>query len=156
MPNPETQKRILSVKIKRLPHGADIDLPSYATNGSAGMDIRAAIANNLTVAPGDRCAVPCGFAMAIPPGLEAQIRPRSGLALKYGVTVANAPGTIDSDYRGEIAVIIMNLSGENFTITRGMRIAQMIIASVEFCNLIEVNELNETSRGSNGFGSTGV
>ena len=120
------------------------------------MDICAAITANLTLGPGKRWAVPCGFAMAIPPGFEAQIRPRSGLALKHGVTIANAPGTIDSDYRGEIAVIMINLGSENFVITRGMRIAQMVIAMVAQCHPVEVGALDVTTRGADGFGSTGV
>ena len=156
MPNPETPSNLISIAMKRLPHGVDIDLPSYATGGAAGMDICAAITANLTLGPGERRAVPCGFAMAIPPGVEAQIRPRSGLALKHGVTIANAPGTIDSDYRGEIAVIMINLGSENFIITRGMRIAQMVIATVAQCHPVEVGALDVTTRGADGFGSTGV
>ena len=156
MPNPKAKILPLSIAMKRLPHGADIDLPSYATAGAAGMDIRAAIKADLTLAPGERRAGPCGFAIALPSGLEAQIRPRSGLALKYGVTIANAPGTIDSDYRGEVAVIMVNLGREHFIITRGMRIAQMVISTVVLCHPLEVNDLDDTSRGDGGFGSTGV
>ena len=156
MPNPKTEMPTLSIAMKRLPHGAGIDLPSYATAGAAGMDIRAAIKADLTLAPGERCAVSCGFAMAVPSGFEAQIRPRSGLALKYGVTIANAPGTIDSDYRGEIAVIMVNLGREHFIITRGMRIAQMVIATVALCQPLEVDDLDDTARGDGKFGSTGI
>ncbi len=156
MPNPEAKTHPIFIAMKRLPHGADIDLPYYATAGAAGMDIRAAVETDFTLAPGERHAIPCGFAMAVPPGYEAQIRPRSGLALKHGVTIANAPGTIDSDYRGEIAVILINLSSENFIITRGMRIAQMVIATVAMCHPMEASDLDVTARGADGFGSTGV
>ena len=156
MPNPEEKAHPISIAMKRLPHGVDIDLPSYATNGAAGMDIQAAVETDFTLAPGVRHAIPCGFAMVVPPGYEAQIRPRSGLALKHGVTIANAPGTIDSDYRGEIAVIMINLGSENFIITRGMRIAQMVIAAVALCHPVEVSDLDITARGADGFGSTGV
>ena len=156
MPNPEENAHPISIAMKRLPHGLDIDLPFYATRGAAGMDIRAAVENDFTLAPSERHAIPCGFAMSVPPGYEAQIRPRSGLALKHGVTIANAPGTIDSDYRGEIAVIMINLGSENFIITRGMRIAQMVIAAVALCHPVEVSDLDITARGADGFGSTGV
>ena len=156
MASPEANTHPISIAMKRLPHGVDIDLPFYATNGAAGMDIRAAVETDFTLAPGVRHAIPCGFAMAVPRGYEAQIRPRSGLALKHGVTIANAPGTVDSDYRGEIAVIMVNLSSENFIITRGMRIAQMVIAAVALCHPVEVSDLDITARGADGFGSTGV
>lgn len=146
----------MSIQIKRLPNAAGIDLPSYATAGAAGMDICAALAKDMTLAPGERCVVPSGFAIAIPIGFEAQIRPRSGLAFKNGVTVANAPGTIDSDYRGEVGAIMINLGREAFTITKGMRIAQMVIAPVSQCALVEVDELDISVRGDGGFGSTGV
>jgi dUTP pyrophosphatase len=156
MPNPETRTHLISIAMKRLPHGVDIDLPSYATIGAAGMDVRAALESDFTLAPGERHAIPCGFAMAVPLGLEAQIRPRSGLALKHGITIANTPGTIDSDYRGEISVVLINLGRENFIITRGMRIAQMVIAEVTRCCPLEVNDLDHTVRGADGFGSTGI
>ena len=156
MPSPKAKTNPISIAMKRLPHGIDIDLPFYATTGAAGMDIRAAVETDFTLAPGKCHAIPCGFAMAMPPGYEAQIRPRSGLALKHGVTIANAPGTIDSDYRGEIAVIMINLGSENFIITRGMRIAQMVIAAVALCHPVEVSDLDVTARGADGFGSTGV
>jgi dUTP pyrophosphatase len=144
------------IKIKRLANGGGIDLPVYATSGAAGMDICAANEADIVLAAGERCAVPTGFAMAIPDGFEAQIRPRSGLALKHGISVANAPGTIDSDYRGEIAVIIINLGNAPFTITRGMRIAQMVIAPVTRGQFAEVADLDDSDRGEGGFGSTGV
>ena len=156
MPNPEEKAHLISIAMKRLPHGVDIDLPSYATTGAAGMDIQAAVETDFTLAPGERNAIPCGFAIAVPPGYEAQIRPRSGLALNHGVTIGNAPGTIDSDYRGEIVVIMINLGSENFIITRGMRIAQMVIAAVALCHPVEVSDLDVTARGADGFGSTGV
>ena len=152
---PEAMTNAISIAIKRLPSGVDIDLPSYSTTGAAGMDIRAAVDTDFTLAAGERHSIPCGFAMAVPPGYEAQIRPRSGLALKHGVTIANAPGTIDSDYRGEIAVIMINLGRENFIITRGMRIAQVVIAPVSLCRAVEVSNLDDTARGADGFGSTG-
>ena len=146
----------ISIQIKRLAHATGIDLPSYATAGAAGMDICAAIDGDVTLAPGGRCVVPTGFAIAIPAGFEAQIRPRSGLALKHGVTVANAPGTIDSDYRGEVGAILINLGHEAFTITKGMRVAQMVIAPVSQCVLVEVDALDISARCDRGFGSTGV
>jgi len=144
------------IKIKRLANGGGIDLPVYATSGAAGMDICAANEADIVLAAGERCAVPTGFAMAIPDGFEAQIRPRSGLALKHGISIANAPGTIDSDYRGEIAVIIINLGNAPFTIARGMRIAQMVIAPVTRGQFAEVADLDGSDRGEGGFGSTGV
>ena len=144
------------IKIKRLENGGGIDLPVYATSGAAGMDICAANEADIVLAAGERCAVPTSFAMAIPDGFEAQIRPRSGLALKHGISIANAPGTIDSDYRGEIAVIIINLGNAPFTITRGMRIAQMVIAPVTRGQFAEVADLDDSDRGEGGFGSTGV
>jgi dUTP pyrophosphatase len=144
------------IAIKRLPHGIDIVMPSYATKGAAGMDICAAVSKDIILAAGERCAVPSGFAMAIPDGFEAQIRPRSGLALTHGISVANAPGTIDSDYRGEIAVILINLGTADFIIERGMRIAQMVFAPVTQAQFHEVSDLNASARGAGGFGSTGV
>jgi len=147
-----------SISFQRLEHAKDLPTPEYATAGAAGMDLVAAISATepLKISPGARVAVPTGLIFAIPQGLEGQIRPRSGLALKNGVTVLNAPGTIDSDYRGEVKVILVNTSDEAFEIARGMRIAQIVFARVEQMQLQEVNSLDETARGSGGFGSTGV
>lgn len=143
----------MKVSILRLPHGTDLPLPSYATTGAAGLDLRAAEA--LTLKPGARALVATGIAIALPANTEAQVRPRSGLAVKHGVTVLNSPGTIDSDYRGEIKVPLINHGAENFVIARGDRIAQMVIARVEQVDLDEVPSLDDTARGSGGFGSTG-
>ncbi len=148
--------KALSVAIKSLPHAEALGLPAYATELSAGMDLCAAIANDLMVEPGRRVLVPTGLSIALPEGYEAQVRPRSGLALKHGVTVLNSPGTIDADYRGEIQVILANLGAEPFTITRGMRIAQMVVAPHARVAWQEVEELSATERGAGGFGSTGV
>jgi dUTP pyrophosphatase len=144
------------VDVKKLPHAADLPLPAYATEHAAGMDLLAALDAPLTLAPGEHALVPTGLAIALPPGFEAQVRPRSGLAAKNGVTVLNAPGTIDADYRGEIKAILINHGGAPFTIERGMRIAQMVIARYETVALNEVAELGETVRGAGGFGSTGT
>ena len=146
----------LTVAITRLPHGADLPLPEYATADSAGLDLLAAIDDVLILAPGERTLVPSGLAIALPSGYEAQVRPRSGLAYKNGVTVLNSPGTIDADYRGEIGVILINHGNDAFAIERGMRIAQMIIAPVTQLEWDEVEELPETVRGAGGFGSTGT
>ena len=146
----------ITVKFQRLAHANDIPLPSYATKGAAGLDISAAIDKPKCLQPGTIIAIPTGFAMELPAGYEAQIRPRSGLALKHGVTIANAPGTIDSDYRGEITVILLNNGNQAFTITRGMRVAQMVIAAVTIITPIEVDDLDETERSTSGFGSTGL
>ena len=146
----------ITIKFQRLAHANDLPLPSYATEGAVGIDIAAAIDRPKCLQPGTIMVIPSGFAMEMPVGYEAQIRPRSGLALKHGITVANAPGTIDSDYRGEIAVILLNISNRDFTITRGMRIAQMVFAAVTKINLIEVDDLDDTDRASGGFGSTGL
>jgi dUTP pyrophosphatase len=143
----------VKVEILRLAHAADLPLPSYATAGSAGLDLRAAEA--FTLKPGARALVPTGLSIALPENFEAQVRPRSGLAVKHGVTVLNSPGTIDSDYRGEIKVPLINHGTEDFVIARGDRIAQMVIARVEHVTLVEVTNLDETSRGSGGFGSSG-
>lgn len=143
----------MKVSILRLPHGADLPLPSYATSGSAGLDLRSAEA--LTLKPGARALVATGIAIALPAHTEAQVRPRSGLAVKHGVTVLNSPGTIDSDYRGEIKVPLINHGSEDFVIARGDRIAQMVIARVEQVELAEVTSLDDTARGNGGFGSTG-
>jgi dUTP pyrophosphatase len=147
-----------TLNLVRLPNGESLDLPAYETSGAAGMDLRAAVAEGepLTIAPGKRALVPTGFIFEIPSGFEAQIRPRSGLAFKHGITCLNTPGTIDSDYRGEVKVLLINLGDEDFTITRGMRIAQMVIAPVTQLDVAEVGEASETTRGAGGFGSTGV
>ena len=148
----------ITAQLMQLPHGQDLPLPSYETSEAAGMDLRAAVPEDapLTLKPGARELVPTGFAMAIPPGFEAQIRPRSGLALKHGLSLVNAPGTIDSDYRGEIKIILINQGDEDFEISRGMRIAQMVIAPVLQVAIEPVTNLNDTARGAGGFGSTGV
>ena len=148
----------ITAQLMQLPHGQDLPLPSYETAEAAGMDLRAALPQDapLTLKPGARELVPTGFAMAIPPGFEAQIRPRSGLALNHGIGLVNAPGTVDSDYRGEIKIILINLGQEDFEITRGMRIAQMIIAPVLQVSIEPVSSLDDTARGAGGFGSTGV
>lgn len=145
----------MKVKIKRL-EGNDLELPSYETKNSAGMDLRACITENIVLKKGERKLIKTGISIALPENYEAQVRPRSGLALKNGITVLNTPGTIDADYRGEIGVILINLGDSDFTIERGMRIAQMVIAPVVQAELVEVKELDETSRGKGGFGSTGV
>jgi dUTP pyrophosphatase len=134
----------------------DLPLPTYATEGSAGLDLLAAVDSDLELKPGARTLVPTGLAIALPPGYEAQVRPRSGLAVKHGITVLNAPGTIDSDYRGEVKVPIVNLGETAFCITRGMKIAQMVIARHETATLEEVGELPASQRGAGGFGSTGM
>lgn len=146
------------VKIMRLPHGEGLALPAYETKDSAGMDLPAALVEgeSLVLEKGAKALIPTGFAMAIPSGFEAQVRPRSGLAAKHGVTVLNSPGTIDADYRGEVKVILINHGAEPFVITRGMRIAQMVIAPVTQARWHEVTSLDETLRGEGGFGSTGV
>lgn len=146
----------VTVRVQRLPHGAGLDLPAYATAQSAGMDLVAAIESELVLAPGKRAIVPSGLAIALPAGFEAQVRPRSGLAAKNGVTVLNSPGTIDADYRGEVGVILINHGDADFTITRGMRIAQMVIAPVTQAVWQEAESLDETARGAGGFGSTGT
>ncbi|MEX0342075.1 MAG: dUTP diphosphatase [Erythrobacter sp.] len=143
----------VGVRLKRLAHGQGLDLPGYATEGAAGMDVLAA--EELTLKPGQRHAVATGLAVAIPRGYEIQVRPRSGLALKHGITVPNTPGTIDSDYRGELKVIMINHGVEDFAIARGDRIAQLVLAPVTLAAWVEVEELDETMRGAGGFGSTG-
>ena len=141
---------------KRLAHSDGNPLPSYETESSAGMDIRAALTDATTLHPGSRALVPTGFCMAIPEGYEAQVRPRSGLAIKYGIGLLNSPGTIDSDYRGEVKIIMINHGEEPFTIHHGDRIAQIVISQVEKLHPVETDSLEETERGSGGFGSTGV
>ena len=144
---------MIGIQLKRLPHGEGLPAPSYATDGAAGLDVVAA--ENLTLQPGARHAVATGFAIAIPPGFEVQVRPRSGLALKHGITCLNTPGTIDEDYRGEVKIILANLGSEPFDVRRGERIAQLVPAPVLKAAFQEVAELDDTHRGSGGFGSTG-
>ena len=144
------------VRITRLGHGADLPLPAYETEGAAGMDLRAAIDTPITLAPFERHAIPTGLSIALPQGYEAQVRARSGLAFRSGVACVNAPGTVDSDYRGEIKVILVNLGQEPVTFERGDRIAQLVVAPVSRIAWDEVESLDETARGSGGFGSTGV
>lgn len=148
MPSPDIDIRLL-----RLDHGRDLPLPVYASGGAAGMDVVAA--ETVVIPPGARHAVATGFSIAIPEGYEVQVRPRSGLALKHGITCLNTPGTIDSDYRGEVKVILANLGSEDFEVVRGERIAQLVPATVQRAHLIEVDSLDETARGAGGFGSTG-
>lgn len=148
MPFPE-----IAIQIKRLAHAEGLPMPAYASAGAAGMDV--VTAEDFTLAPGERMAVPSGFAIAIPNGYEVQVRPRSGLAHKHGVTCLNTPGTIDSDYRGEVKIILANLGSEPFSALRGERIAQIVPAPVQRMVLSEINELDDTERGSGGFGSTG-
>jgi len=146
----------VKISIKVLPNGKGLELPEYATSHSAGMDLCAAVEKAVTLAPGARALIPTGIAIALPDGYEAQVRPRSGLAIKNGVTVLNAPGTIDADYRGEVGVILANLGDEPFTVTRGMRVAQMVIAGYERAILSLVDNLPYSERGEGGFGSTGI
>ena len=145
----------MKVAIKKLPHGEDLPLPHYATPGSAGLDLLAATDRDIELAPGARMAVPTGIAIELPLGIEAQVRPRSGLALNHGITCLNAPGTIDSDYRGEVKVILANLGQEPFEVARGERIAQLVPAAVQRARFVEIDTLDATTRGSGGFGSTG-
>jgi dUTP pyrophosphatase len=145
----------LEVALLRLPSGEGLDLPAYATPASAGLDLMAAIAAPVTLAPGERAAIPTGFALALPDGWEAQVRPRSGLALRHGVTLLNAPGTIDADYRGEVQAILINLGPERFTVRRGERIAQLVVAPVTRVAWRAVEALPDSPRGAGGFGSTG-
>jgi len=144
----------MRLSLMRLPHARDLPLPAYATSGAAGLDLLAAA--ELELKPGARAAVPCGIAIALPMEFEAQVRPRSGLALNHGVTVLNAPGTIDSDYRGEVKAILINHGDAPFLVTRGMKIAQLVIARHERAELAELNELPPSARGEGGFGSTGL
>ena len=146
-----------TLRLLRLPHAMGLTLPAYETAGSAGLDLRAAVPEDapVTVEPGARALVPTGLQIALDPGWEAQVRPRSGLALKHGITCLNTPGTIDSDYRGEVGVILINLGQEPFVIHRGERIAQLVVAAVAQATVVEVESLEETARGTGGFGSTG-
>ena len=145
----------ISIAISRLPGNDDVPLPEYQSEHAAAMDLHAAVTEPVTLAPGEIALIPCGFAMAVPVGYEAQIRPRSGLALKHGISIPNAPGTIDSDYRGQVQVVMINLGAEPFVIERCLRIAQMIIKPVPRVKWAEVDELPPTERGSGGFGHTG-
>ncbi|WP_439495578.1 dUTP diphosphatase [Bosea sp. (in: a-proteobacteria)] len=149
---------MVAVSVRRLPHGADLPLPAYETEGAAGMDLRAALPHGetLVIGRGERKLVPTGLSLQLPLGYEAQVRPRSGLALRQGVTVLNAPGTVDSDYRGEVSVLLVNLGAEDFTVARGDRIAQLVIAPVTRATLVETEALDETARGAGGYGSTGI
>jgi dUTP pyrophosphatase len=146
----------VAVAVTRLPHGRDLPLPSYATEGAAGLDLLAAVAEPVTLAPGARALIPTGIAVALPAGYELQVRPRSGLALRHGIVLPNSPGTIDEDYRGEIGVIVLNAGTEAFTVTRGLRIAQAVLAPVTRLAWDEVETLDATARGAGGFGSTGL
>ena len=148
----------VEVRITRLPHGADLPLPEYQSALAAGLDLLAAVPADapLELAPGARALVPAGIAIALPPGFEAQVRPRSGLAARHGITVLNTPGTVDADYRGELQVILVNLGAEPFVVSRGMRIAQLIVAPVQRIKLVEVDALDSTVRAQGGFGSTGT
>lgn len=145
----------ISVTVQRLPHGAGLKLPGYATAGAAGMDLLAAVSAPITILPGGRVLVPTGIAIALPPGYELQVRPRSGLALKHGIVLPNSPGTVDEDYRGELQVIVMNAGDAPFTVERGMRIAQAVLAPVVRATWQEADSLDPTERGAGGFGSTG-
>ena len=146
----------VAIRVRRLPHGEGLPLPSYATAGAAGMDLLAAVTDPVTIAPGQRALVPTGLAIALPPGYELQIRPRSGLALRHGIVLPNSPGTIDEDYRGELQVIVLNAGDAPFTVERGARIAQAVLAPVVRARWHEVSNLDDTARGSGGFGSTGT
>jgi dUTP pyrophosphatase len=148
--------RDVRIAVKRLAHGAGLDLPALATPDSAGVDLVAAVDGPVVLEPGGRALIPTGIAIQLPAGFEAQVRPRSGLAIKNGITILNSPGTIDADYRGEISVVLANLGHEPFTVTRGMRIAQMVVAPVSRPIWDEVAELDDSERGAGGFGSTGT
>jgi dUTP pyrophosphatase len=146
----------VTIQVRRLPHSDGLPLPAYATPGAAGMDLLAAVAAPVTVEPGKRALIPTGLAIALPPGFEMQVRPRSGLALRNGIVLPNSPGTIDEDYRGEVQVILLNAGDVPFTIERGMRIAQAIVAPVVRAEWQEVENLDDTTRSTGGFGSTGT
>ena len=145
----------ITIKVKRLSHSQDIKLPTYATSGCSGVDLPAAILTSINLEPKDYVLIPTGLSILVPKGFEAQVRPRSGLALKHGITVLNSPGTIDSDYRGEIKVILINFGKLPFTIDRGMRIAQLVVNQINYVSWQEVNDLSDSGRGKSGFGSTG-
>jgi len=155
---PAAGRGVLTVKVVRLPHGRGLPLPTYQSDGAAGMDLLAAVEKGfaLTLAPGARALVPTGLVLELPRGCEAQVRPRSGLALRHGVTVLNSPGTIDSDYRGEVGVLLVNLGREPVAIRRGERIAQLVVQRVERAELVEARSIAKTRRGAGGFGSTGT
>ncbi len=144
-----------TIRVQRLPHSEGLDLPSYASAGAAGADLCAAVVESLMIAPGERAAVPTGLILEIPTGWEGQVRPRSGLAIKYGLTVVNAPGTIDSDYRGELKILLVNLGSETVGIARGDRIAQLVMAPAPQVSFAQIDLVDATERGSGGFGSTG-
>ncbi|MFM2129966.1 MAG: hypothetical protein RL477_1512 [Pseudomonadota bacterium] len=146
----------LAVDIRRLPHAEGLALPAYASEGAAGLDLPAAVEREVIIAPGERALIPTGFAIALPEGFEAQVRPRSGLAVHHGISIVNAPGTVDCDYRGEIMVCLVNLGQRPFVVTRGARIAQMVVAPVTRVQLREAASLDATARGVGGFGSTGT
>lgn len=146
----------ISLRIKKLDHAKDLPLPSYATPGSAGMDLRSASVEPVVISPGQRVLVPTGLVLEIPDGYEGQVRPRSGLALKHGISLVNSPGTIDSDYRGEVMVIMINLGDDHFMINYGDRIAQLVVAPVIQAEIVEVVRVDDSDRGAGGFGSTGV
>ena len=155
MPSPDPMPLApVTIRVKRLPNSGGLPLPAYASKGASGMDVVAA--ETLTLRPGARAAVPTGMALAIPEGWEVQVRPRSGLALNHGITCLNSPGTIDSDYRGEVKIILANLSDDHFEVKRGDRIAQLVPAQVQRAVMVEVDQLDETVRGWGGFGSTGT
>lgn len=156
MPATESRNTGLTVRVQRLLHGQDLPLPSYATAGAAGMDLLAAVPEPVTLQPGGRTVIPTGLCIALPPGYELQVRPRSGLALKHGIILPNSPGTIDEDYRGEVGVIVLNAGDQPFTVEHGMRIAQAVIAPVERVSWAECDSLDATTRGTGGFGSTGT
>jgi dUTP pyrophosphatase len=156
MSGAESTTKPVQVAIRRLSHGEDLPLPAYATADSAGLDLMAAVSESLRIEPMGRAQVPTGIAIALPAAYEAQVRPRSGLAARNGVTVLNMPGTIDADYRGEIQVILINFGAEPFLVTRGLRIAQLVVAPVSRVSWQEENELRDTARGAGGFGSTGL
>lgn len=145
----------IPIQVRRLPHGADLPLPSYATSGAAGMDLLAAVTDPVVIQPGQRALIPTGLAIALPPGHELQIRPRSGLALRHGIVLPNSPGTIDEDYRGEVQVIVLNAGDQPFTVERGARIAQAVLAPVTRASWRDVESLDATVRNQGGFGSTG-
>jgi dUTP pyrophosphatase len=151
-----TSVMLIPIQVRRLPHAEGLPLPSYATAGAAGMDLLAAIGDPITIGPGERKLIPTGLVVALPPGYELQVRPRSGLALRHGITLPNTPGTIDEDYRGEIGVILLNAGTETFTIERGARIAQAVLAPVSRAVWQEVESLDVTARNEGGFGSTGT
>ena len=151
-----TAPAAVAIEVVRLPHAQDLPLPSYATEGAAGMDLLAAVFEPVVVAPGARALVPTGLRIALPPGHELQVRPRSGLALKHGIVLPNSPGTIDEDFRGELQVIVLNAGSEPFTVERGMRIAQAVLAPVTRAAWREVDALPDSTRGTGGFGSTGT